>query len=100
MLGKVFRTEDAALGESTWEQVFFLKDHGGLQTGGRGSNRGELLWTGPSPCLMPVCHVAGQGRGVGNGGLKLRLGRNEERGGILGFVFASHNPTLAGSKIN
>lgn len=58
MLGKVFLTEAAAPGETTWEQVFFLKDCDPQRmlwatAGGGGTNRGELLWTGPSPCLMP-----------------------------------------------
>lgn len=49
-------------------------------------------WSQPMPDAL--CHVAGQGRGVRRGEVKSRLERKEERGGILGFVFASHNPTL------
>lgn len=45
------------------------------------------------PMSDALCHMAGQGRRVQSGEVKLRFVRKEEQGGILGFVFASHNPT-------
>lgn len=55
----------------------------------------EENYYGLVPAHVPnaLCHVAGQGRGVGRREAKLRLGKKKEEGGILGFVFASQNPT-------
>lgn len=55
-------------------------------------------WSQPMPDAL--CHMAGQGRGVWSGVVKLRLGSKGEQRGILGFVFASHNPTVFQLAVN
>lgn len=67
VLGKVLLTEGAAPEESTWEQVFFLKDCSPWRIPSwrrREQQRGAIMdWSQFMPDAP--CHTAGLGRGVG-----------------------------------